>query len=42
MSRLKVLALDSVEHFDNNKLRLKGRSIPDYEIQIFSLTKTYW
>ena len=33
--QIKGLALDSVEHFDNNKLRLKGRSIPDYEIQIF-------
>jgi hypothetical protein len=33
--QVKGLALDSVEHFDNNKLRLKGRSIPDYEIQIF-------
>ena len=29
------LALDSSEHFDNEKLRLKGRSIPNAEIQIF-------
>ena len=29
------LALDSSEHFDNEKLRLKGRSIPKAEIQIF-------
>ena len=32
---IRGLALDSAEHFDNHKLRLKGRSIPNAEIEIF-------
>ena len=32
---IRGLALDSAEHFDNQKLRLKGRSIPNAEIKIF-------
>ena len=34
--QIKGLALDSVEHFDNNKLRLKGRSIPIMRFKFFS------